>query len=231
MSFDEKEARNIINILLQEDIVKNKRWLNEINKFSSDEIKNLIEGTIDFSYPVSNKESFKKLVYKFNNYSDFILEWYQNKENHKYLIELWKHYVCIEDIKENIKNDEELTKFLESKSIHYSKWPNEIKEQFKSIFDETDGTFIYKIKEELNRNPQIKKIINDLNKNREQCKNIGVNANIKVQRKYEEANDCTLTSIIMGVVSLALSVRLNLNFTVVVLKGKHVLIYVKRMTC
>ena len=54
--------------------------------------------------------------------------------------QLWLNYICIEDINEIIKNnpnDEKLINFLGADNINYSKWPAEVKKEFKEAIQET----------------------------------------------------------------------------------------------
>ena len=100
MSLDEKAARIIIRKLLENDINQFKKWLGQIDKFNAEQIEELLNGNIYYQYPVKNQENFKLLIYKFENY-------------HQYLIELWKNYISIEELK-CINNDAELSDYLES---------------------------------------------------------------------------------------------------------------------
>ena len=62
MSFDEKNARRIINLLLENDIASYKNWLKEIKLFDSAQLENLLNGNNEYSYHVSNEKSFQKVI-------------------------------------------------------------------------------------------------------------------------------------------------------------------------
>ena len=112
MSLDEA-ARIIIRKFLENDINQFKKWLGQIDKFNAEQIEELLKGNINYQYPVKNQENFKLLIYKFENYQNLISEWYTKENYHQYLIELWKNYISIEELK-CINNDAELSDYLES---------------------------------------------------------------------------------------------------------------------
>ena len=134
-SFNEKAARNIIKFLLQNDVYEFKRWIPQIKKFNSRQIENLLHGYEDngknITYPVKNLGSFKNLIRKFDNFEAIILKWYENEEYYQYLKPLWQNYICIEDINDYICDEQQLINFLEINSVHYSQWPDKIKNEFK----------------------------------------------------------------------------------------------------
>ena len=145
MAFNEQSARKIIEFLLKDDCYEYKRWLKQITKFNVEQIKNLLEGNIENIdiYQIKNKNVFVKLVQKFDNFSQITLKWYENEENYQYLKQLWINYICIEDINEKIKNEQELADYLESNQVPYSKWPDKVKEEFKEATEDTIGTYIH----------------------------------------------------------------------------------------
>ena len=148
MSFEEKYARKIINLLLENDIASYKNWLNEIKSFNSEQIDNLLNGN-EYSYPVSNQKSFQKVIDKFNNFQFFLQEWYKDEKYYFYLIQIWKSNLCIESLDDELlQNDKSLTKFLESNSIHYSQWPNDVKNDFKTIVKNTVGTIYHELQDQ-----------------------------------------------------------------------------------
>ena len=145
MAFNEQSARKIIEFLLKDDCYEYKRWLKQIKKFNAEQIKNLLEGNRENLgiYQIKNKDIFDKLVLKFENYSQITFKWYENEENYQYLKQLWKNYICIEDINEKITNEQQLTDYLESNNVPYSKWPDKVKEEFKEATEDTIGTYIH----------------------------------------------------------------------------------------
>ena len=172
MSFEEKYARKIINILLENDIASYKNWLNEIKSFNSEQIDNLLNGN-EYSYPVSNQKSFQKVINKFNNFQFFLQEWYKDEKYYSYLIQIWKSNLCIESLdNELLQNEKSLTKFLESNSIHYSQWPNDVKNDFKTIVKNTVGTVYLEIKDQLNKKPEIEACINGIEEVKEKINNM-----------------------------------------------------------
>ncbi len=180
MSFEEKYARKIINLLLENDIASYKNWLNEIKSFNSEQIDNLLNGN-EYSYPVSNQKSFQKVINKFNNFQFFLQEWYKDEKYYSYLIQMWKSNLCIESLdNELLQNDKYLTKFLESNSIHYSQWPNDVKNDFKTIAKNTVGTEYSEAKDQLNKHPEIKACINGMEELKEDINNTNCDKNDKV---------------------------------------------------
>ena len=172
MSFEEKYARKIINLLLENDIASYKNWLNEIKSFNSEQIDNLLNGN-EYSYPVSNQKSFQKVIDKFNNFQFFLQEWYKDEKYYSYLIQIWKSNLCIESLdNELLQNEKSLTKFLESNSIHYSQWPNDVKNDFKTIVKNTVGTIYSEIEDQIDKKPEIKACINGIEEVKEKINNI-----------------------------------------------------------
>ena len=168
MSFDEKNARRIINLLLENDIASYKNWLKEIKLFDSAQLENLLNGNNEYSYHVSNEKSFQKVIMKFNNFQYFIQQWYKDEKYYSYLIELWKSNISIESLKQKLEDDlfqkeETLIKYLQSKSISYSKWPNNLKNEFITIVNNTVDTIYSELKDQLNKNPEIEELIYEVN--------------------------------------------------------------------
>ena len=162
MSFEEKYARKIINLLLENDIASYKNWLNEIKSFNSEQIDNLLNGN-EYSYPVSNQKSFQKVIYKFDNFQFFLQEWYKDEKYYSYLIQIWKSNLCIESLDDELlQNDKSLTKFLESNSIHYSQWPNDVKNDFKTIVKNIVGAIYSEIKDQKKKKPAFEELINSI---------------------------------------------------------------------
>jgi len=192
-SFNEKAARNLIKFLLQNDVYEYKRWIPQIKKFNSRQIENLLHGYEDnrknITYPVKNIGSFKNLIRKFDNFETIILKWYENEEYYQYLKPLWQKYICIEDINDYICDEQQLINFLEMNSIHYSQWPDKIKNEFKDQVKKTFGTLIYEdiIKNEINENySQFKKCYNELSNLKNNLKNACKDADAEAQKQYEK---------------------------------------------
>ena len=200
MSFDEKNARRIINLLLENDIASYKNWLNEIKSFNSEQIDNLLNGN-EYSYPVSNQKSFQKVIYKFDNFQFFLQEWYKNEKYYFYLIQIWKSNLCIESLDDELlQNDKSLTKFLESNSIHYSQWPNDVKNDFKTIVKNTVGTIYHELEDQIDKKPEIKACINGIEEVKEKINDMD---EICEKRVKENINN-TGNKIIMSLFSVLL---------------------------
>ena len=161
MIFEEKTAKKMIEILLENDAEYYKQWLDNIRNFNSEQIENLLSGNLNFNYPVS-KENIKDLIRKFDNFKLFTRQWYLKENYYKYLVPLWKHYICAEALKKF--NPNKRAKILESKYIKYSEWPNEIKMEFNQLLDNSFITDIYKNKNKFNQRGPLKNIIKRLEK-------------------------------------------------------------------
>ena len=210
-SFNEKAARNIIKFLLQNDVYEFKRWIPQIKKFNSRQIENLLHGYEDngknITYPVKNLGSFKNLIRKFDNFEAIILKWYENEEYYQYLKPLWQNYICIEDINDYICDEQQLINFLEINSVHYSQWPDKIKNEFKDQVKKTFGTLIYEdtIKNELNEKySQFKKCYKEIAKVKNSFKNIKKDAEVEAQKQYEKIDKDTNFQLAKSFLSLAI---------------------------
>ena len=200
MSFEEKYARKIINLLLENDIASYKNWLNEIKSFNSEQIDNLLNGN-EYSYPVSNQKSFQKVIDKFNNFQFFLQEWYKDEKYYFYLIQIWKSNLCIESLDDELlQNDKSLTKFLESNSIHYSQWPNDVKNDFKTIVKNTVGTIYHELEDQIDKKPEFEECINGIEEVKEKINNMD---EICEKRVKENINN-TGNKIIMSLFSVLL---------------------------
>ena len=200
MSFEEKYARKIINLLLENDIASYKNWLNEIKSFNSEQIDNLLNGN-EYSYPVSNQKSFQKVIDKFNNFQFFLQEWYKDEKYYSYLIQIWKSNLCIESLDDELlQNDKSLAEYLESNSIHYSQWPNDVKNDFKSIVKNTVGSIYLEIKDQIDKNPEFEECINEIEEVKEKINDMD---EICEKRVKENINN-TGNKIIMSLFSVLL---------------------------
>ena len=73
INFDEQKARDLVNILLEDDVSFYKNLLPKINLFSYQDFKNLFEGNCEHNYNTTNKAQIIRLAHKFDNFY-FILE-------------------------------------------------------------------------------------------------------------------------------------------------------------
>ena len=136
------EDKELIIRLLEEDIMAYKIFIPVIRNMDENSFDKFLDGNKDFQYNVSRKTIFQSLLAKMENYK-FIFFWGHNNEYYPYLKELWKNYICMEDLKQ-IKDDEEKIKnFLESNNIHYSSWPQKVKNDFKESLKNSNNTIIY----------------------------------------------------------------------------------------
>lgn len=140
-----EQDRELIIRLLQEDMMAYRYFIPYIRSMSEKDLENFLDGNKDYQFGVSRKNLFLSLLAKLENYK-FIFFWGHDSNYYPYLKELWKNYICIEDLKQ-IKNDEiKLTKFLETNNIHYSSWPNYVKDDFKKCMEQTENTIIFTCK-------------------------------------------------------------------------------------
>ena len=198
MSFEEKYARKIINLLLENDIASYKNWLNEIKSFNSEQIDNLLNGN-EYSYPVSNQKSFQKVINKFDNFQFFLQEWYKDEKYYSYLIQIWKSNLCIESLDDELlQNDKSLAEYLESNSIHYSQWPNDVKNDFKTIVKNTVGTVYLEIKDQLNKKPEIEACINGIEEVKEKINNIDEISDKNVKENMNNTGTTIIMTLFAG---------------------------------
>ena len=150
-----EQDKNLIIKLLEKDIMSYKNYIDDIKKMNIEDLKHFIDGDINYKYTVKRKNIFKLLVEKVDNYRLFF-SWGYNPKFYPYLEEIWMNYFCVQDLKGN-KEDEEIKKFLESCKINYSKWPEDIKLEFKKIINSNNDTIVFKFKDiykELKRLPK-----------------------------------------------------------------------------
>jgi hypothetical protein len=140
-----EEDRQLIIRLLQEDIMAYQYFIKDIRRMSEEELENFLEGNKYYSFNISRKNMFNSLLAKMENYK-FIFFWGHNNAYYPYLKELWKNYICIEDLKQIKNDDEKLRNFLESNNIHYSFWPVSVKNDFKNCLEQTENTIVYTCK-------------------------------------------------------------------------------------
>lgn len=208
MSFNEKAARKIIMFLLEDDVYDFKRWVPLIKKFNSEQIQKLFQGERDYNYTAKNKAVFDNLVLKFDNFATILSKWYEKEENYQYIKQLWLNYICIEDINEEIEknlSEEKLTSFLESKNINYSKWPEEVKKEFKEAVQEAIGTYIHEeeIKKKLNEEHSgLKKCLDTVNNLMKSFTNIFADTDKEAQKIFEKNYSSIKLGLVGGLFSL-----------------------------
>jgi uncharacterized coiled-coil DUF342 family protein len=228
MSFDEKNARRIINLLLENDIASYKNWLKEIKLFDSAQLENLLNGNNEYSYHVSNEKSFQKVIMKFNNFQYFIQQWYKDEKYYSYLIELWKSNISIESLKQKLEDDlfqkeETLIKYLQSKSISYSKWPNNLKNEFITIVNNTVDTIYSELKEQLNKNPEIEELIYEVNEIKNKFNEMDNSCEKEAKKNVENTSNNLIFTIITGLISLGGSILIEKGTSNIVKKEKEYL--------
>lgn len=142
---DIPKAKELTKILLENDVRRYNKFLPYIQSMNDEDFANLFIGDIEYGkYPIQHID-FTELIKKFNNYHSIIEELYESKENHKYLVELWIHYISIEDLRKLEK--EKIEEELEKNEINCKSWPTKIKDQIINIIKETLNTIIIKLKD------------------------------------------------------------------------------------
>lgn len=142
--FDEQKARNLVDILLKNDISIYRKLLPEVQNLDSESFRNLFVGVEDYDFQVKNKKLFNKLSIKFNNFQVILEEWYKDSKYYVYLKELWTRYPCIENLRD--KDDKSFDDLLQSFKINYCNWPEDIKYEFKTLVSNTQDTRAYELK-------------------------------------------------------------------------------------
>ena len=155
LPFEEKKARELTSILLNEDIILYKRYLPTIEKMDSKTFQQLFTGNKKYfdeedKSGLKDDTFFNKLLEKFNNYSIIFNVWYLCPNCYKYMKELWKNYICIEDLLG--KKEKEVEKLITEKTnITYKSWPLKIKEEFLELISSTFNTIVKKMKDCYNK--------------------------------------------------------------------------------
>ena len=142
--FDEQKARNLVDLLLKNDISIYRKLLPEVQNLNSESFENLFAGIDDYDFQVKNKKMFNKLSLKFNNFQVILEEWYKDSKYYEYIKELWTRYPCIENLRD--KDDKSFEEILQSYKINYSNWPADIKCEFKTLASNTQDTRAYELK-------------------------------------------------------------------------------------
>ena len=117
--FDEQKARNLVDMLLKNDISFYRKLLPEVHNLDSESFENLFGGADDYDYQVKNKKMFNKLSIKFNNFQVILEEWYKDSKYYENLKELWTKYPCIENLRDK-NDDKSFEELLNSYKINYN---------------------------------------------------------------------------------------------------------------
>lgn len=139
---DLKKKKECIKMLVEDDIAIYNQFLPKIEKMTDEEIENLFAGNCKYFESESNNQ-FKMLVYKFQNFSILLLQWFNKTDTMKYLKELWENYICFEDLR-NL-NQEQLETFMNGKTT-YKNWPTNIKNEYEKCIRNTKDTIISELK-------------------------------------------------------------------------------------
>ena len=142
--FDEEKAKELIKYLLSSDLKFYKNQLDDVINLNSEEFQKLFNGDSDYIYNVKNKNNFKKLAVKIENFSILSKEWYQNDNKYyECLQSLWNNFIDLYSLKDLEEVD------LEKKlsCTNYLNWDEKIKNEFKIIiknsFDMSDKFKIF----------------------------------------------------------------------------------------
>ena len=175
INFDEKSARDIINFLIEKDSSAFKKFLPKIEKFNETSLYNLFQGIKNYKYNIEdNCYQFHLLLDKFNNFYLLLEEWYQDKNNYKYIQELWLKYVSLESLRD--KNEEKIEQYLAGENIDFKTWPGKIKRKFIQICRATRDTFVFKFKKYFQNLPNsFKNILGKIKSLADYCKKLGEN--------------------------------------------------------
>ena len=125
-NFDEQKARNLVRLLLENDVDVYKDLIPIIDGLSSEDFQNLFEGNCEYNYNTACKRQIKRLAFKFDNFYYILVKSYKENNYYEYLKELWVNYPYLEDLKH--LNDDNISSKLSSTLPNYSSWPNNIKQ-------------------------------------------------------------------------------------------------------
>lgn len=170
--FEEHSARDLVDLLLENDVKSYRKFLPEIRKLDSNSFKNMFYGNKNYNYNIKNKFQFSQLLNKFENFKFLLEEWYEENDKYIYIKELWEKYISIESLRD--KEENEIINFLSEKKIQYISWPQIIKEQFLKIIQNTKDTIIYACKQSFQKLPELmKNLLNKLYSVSEYCRKNG----------------------------------------------------------
>ena len=137
------KKKECVQMLLKEDIELYNQFLPKIRDMNDDKFENLFNGNVEYFKEEKNYH-FKLLVYKFQNFTPFLMAWFNQSTKIKYLNELWKNYICIEDLR-NLYSKEKIEKFMTERTS-YKDWPETIKTEFHQKINGNIKTEIEKLK-------------------------------------------------------------------------------------
>ena len=87
INIDEEKARNLVRILLENDIIFYKDLIPVIDNLSSEDFKALFIGKCEYDYKTNNKEQIQRLAHKFENFSIILYHCHKNDQYNQYLKE------------------------------------------------------------------------------------------------------------------------------------------------
>lgn len=161
-SFDEIRARKVVISLLKKDVIIYRKLIPEIEKLDSESFEYLFSGEAKYKYNIKSQNILKKLLIKLDNFMLILYSWYKEDKFYKYLEELWIKYPSIEDLRVLV-TEKELADRLQSYSINYTYWPEDIKKSFKECINQTEGTKVMDLKKQLEDNySQVSSVISEL---------------------------------------------------------------------
>ena len=153
--FEEQSARELVDLILENDVKMYRKFLPEIRKLDSNSFKNMFCGNKNYNYAIKNKHQFNQLLNKFENFKFLLEEWYEDATTYIYIKELWEKYISIESLRD--KKEKEIEDFLSGKDIEYISWPQRIKKQFLKIIQNTKDTIIFAYKKSFKKIPDLMK--------------------------------------------------------------------------
>ena len=96
LKFNGNMARLLIKNLLADDNLY-KQFLFPVMLFDDEQLENFFQGNVDYNnypyykiIPEKDKEAFKKLLYRFEDFSNILFEWYKDESKHNNIIKLWR---------------------------------------------------------------------------------------------------------------------------------------------
>ena len=136
INIDEEKARNLVRILLENDIIFYKDLIPVIDNLSSEDFKALFIGKCEYDYKTNNKEQIQRLAHKFENFSIILYHCHKNDQYNQYLKEIWIEYPYLEDLNK-IKDEKKISAELGKLLKNYNSWPDNIKQELIKIIKNT----------------------------------------------------------------------------------------------
>lgn len=100
---------------------------------------------------------------KFNNFKILTNNLYNKEDYYHYLIPIQHNYICIESLGK--LNENKRAEYLESKSIKFSEWPFEVKNEFnRLIINNLRDSEVLRNKNRFNKRSALKELIKSLDK-------------------------------------------------------------------